>query len=54
MSGNNAGPDGMAMNQTIPDQEAAARRRGVRRTAFAAGLVAVLIYAAFLAGLIGR
>ncbi len=42
------------MNPTTPDQLSAARQRGVRRTLIATSLIVVLIYAAFLTGLIGR
>jgi hypothetical protein len=44
----------MAMNPPIQDNDTQARRRGVRRTVVVTTVLVVLIYAAFVAGLIGR
>ncbi len=44
----------MAMNPPLQDDPLQTRRRGVRRTVLVTSVVAVLIYAAFVAGLIGR
>lgn len=38
----------------LPDDLEARRRRGVRTTAFVVGGIALLIYLAFVSGLIGR
>ncbi|HMN35165.1 MAG TPA: hypothetical protein PLI44_00495 [Chiayiivirga sp.] len=42
------------MNPPIQDNDTQARRRGVRRTVVVTTVLVVLIYAAFVAGLIGR
>jgi hypothetical protein len=44
----------MTMNPPIQDNDFQTRRRGVRRTVLVTSVVVVLIYAAFVAGLIGR